>query len=252
MEYGLQMYSVRDITEQDLEGALKKVSEVGYKFVEFAGFFGHSAETVKGWLDKYGLVASGTHTGWEQLRDNYEATVQYHKTIGCSNIIIPAANLGSRELLDGFINFVNEVTPKLEADGMTLGYHNHHFEFVPNFYNQPDMEGVILHEELQNRTKLNFEIDTYWAFVGKQNPVEVLEKLKDRIQVIHLKDGEPDGSKGYSLGLGYAPVSAVRKKAIELGIKMVVESEGLNPTGIEEAARSFKHLKDLDNFGWNA
>lgn len=48
MEYGLQLYSVRDITASDLEGTLKQVAELGYKFVEFAGFFGHSAETVKG------------------------------------------------------------------------------------------------------------------------------------------------------------------------------------------------------------
>ena len=55
MEYGLQMYSVRDITKTDLEGAMKAVAEMGYTYVEFAGFFGHSAEEVKGWLDKYGL-----------------------------------------------------------------------------------------------------------------------------------------------------------------------------------------------------
>lgn len=53
MEYGLQMYSVRDITKTDLEGAMKAVAEMGYTYVEFAGFFGHSAEEVKGWLDKY-------------------------------------------------------------------------------------------------------------------------------------------------------------------------------------------------------
>ena len=63
MEYGLQMYSVRDITDKDLDGALKKVAEIGYKFVEFAGFFGHSAQEVKDMLDKYGLRVSGTHTG---------------------------------------------------------------------------------------------------------------------------------------------------------------------------------------------
>ena len=43
MEYGIQMYSVRDITEKDLEGALYQVADLGYKFVEFAGFFGRKA-----------------------------------------------------------------------------------------------------------------------------------------------------------------------------------------------------------------
>ena len=62
MDYGLQLYSVRDMTEQDLEGTLKKVAEIGYCYVEFAGFFGHSAEEIKAMLDAYGLKVSGTHS----------------------------------------------------------------------------------------------------------------------------------------------------------------------------------------------
>ena len=51
MDYGLQLYSVRDMTDKDLDGTLKKVAEIGYRYVEFAGFFGHSAEKVKAMLD---------------------------------------------------------------------------------------------------------------------------------------------------------------------------------------------------------
>ena len=42
-EYGIQLYSVRDITEKDLPGAIRQMAEMGYKGMEFAGFFGHSA-----------------------------------------------------------------------------------------------------------------------------------------------------------------------------------------------------------------
>ena len=35
-EYGIQMYSVRDITEKDMPGALRALAEMGYKNVEFA------------------------------------------------------------------------------------------------------------------------------------------------------------------------------------------------------------------------
>ena len=52
IEYGLQLYSVRDISNTDLRGTLKAVAEMGYKYVEFAGFFGNSAEDVKSWLDE--------------------------------------------------------------------------------------------------------------------------------------------------------------------------------------------------------
>ena len=55
MKYGIQMYSVRDLAEKDLRAALKCVADIGYKYVEFAGFFGHSAEEVRSWLDEFGL-----------------------------------------------------------------------------------------------------------------------------------------------------------------------------------------------------
>lgn len=66
-EYGLQLFSVRDITGNDLEGALREVAAMGYRYVEYAGFFGHPAETVAAWQEKYGLACSGTHTGWGEL-----------------------------------------------------------------------------------------------------------------------------------------------------------------------------------------
>ena len=93
MEYGIQMYSVRDFTKDDLDGALRQVSQLGYKFVEFAGFFGHSAEAVRDMLDKYGLRVSGTHTGWQEVAEHFEETVAYHKIIGNKNIIVPGADL---------------------------------------------------------------------------------------------------------------------------------------------------------------
>ena len=85
------------------------------------------------------------------------------------------------------------------------------------------------------------------------NPLDVMEQYRDRLHFVHLKDGIPQdlsdpASKpvGRSLGSGKAPVAAVRQKAIEMGATLVVESEGLDPTGIEEVARCIEHLKQLD------
>ena len=90
MEYGLQMYSVRDLTKTDMRSALQQVAAMGYSFVEFAGFMDNSAEDVKSWLDEFGLRVSGTHTPLAELEDDVlDATIAYHKTIGCTDIIIP-------------------------------------------------------------------------------------------------------------------------------------------------------------------
>ena len=239
MEYGIQMYSVRDMTEKDLDGALRQVSALGYKFVEFAGFFGHSAKDVKAMLDNYGLRVSGTHTGWKEVAEHFDETVAYHKTIGNTNIIVPGADLSDQKKLDEFIEMANKFQPLLAKEGISFGYHNHAHEFRPN------VDGSMIHDQLVYRTKLNIEIDTYWAYVGMGHPVELMERLRDRLRVIHIKDGDKDGH-GTPLGLGTAPVAEVYKKAIEFGIPMVVESETCNPDGMTEAKICIEYLRSLE------
>ena len=150
MEYGLQMYSVRDITGNDLAGALKKVSEIGYKFVEFAGFFGHPAEEVKAMLDEYGLKVSGTHSGLGDLDNDFAGTVKYHKTLGNTNYIVPGAPWDTKEGLDSTIEKLNKYQPMLASEGITLGYHNHDGEFKPN------KDGQIADAEMEARTSVDF------------------------------------------------------------------------------------------------
>lgn len=239
MEYGVQLYSVRDFTEKDLAFTLKKVAEIGYKYVEFAGFFNHSAEEVKAMLDEYGLIVSGTHSGLDDLVNDFAGTVKYHKTIGNTSYIIPGAPWQTAAALDDTIAKLNKFKPMLAAEGITLGYHNHHGEFLPN------EDGQIAHEEMEKRTSVKFEIDTYWAYVAGKDPVETITRLKDRVPVIHLKDGLANG-EGFTLGNGTAPVAEVYAKAKELGMLMVVESETLKPDGISEITSCFDYLKKLE------
>ena len=97
-------------------------------------------------------------------------------------------------------------------------------------------------DELASRTNILFEIDTFWAYVAGADPIAVLDKYGDRVQFIHLKDGFSNG-EGKSLGQGTAPVAAVLEKAIATGRTIVVESEGLDPTGKEEVQRCMDYLK---------
>ena len=77
MDYGIQLYSVRDLAEKDLSAAVKRVAELGYSSVEFAGFFGHSAEEVNEMLRENNLRVSSTHSGFDDLVNNYDETVYF-------------------------------------------------------------------------------------------------------------------------------------------------------------------------------
>jgi len=239
MEYGIQLYSVRDVLPEDMEGTLQKISAMGYRFVEFAGFFGKSARDVKAMLDRYDLRISGTHTGWQEIVENWEETVAYHKAIGNKHIIIPGAELGTKEQIEAFVETVNDIQPKLQKEGIRLGYHNHDFEFKAN------TDGIVPYDEIVGRTNIYLEIDTFWAYAGGKDPVEMMEALKERLIFIHIKDGYENGD-GVPLGLGTAPVKAVYQKAEGMGIPMVVESETLNPDGLTEAKTCIDFLISLE------
>lgn len=234
MDYGLQMFSVRDITEHSMEKALYEAARMGYKFVEFAGFFNYSAKEIKNMLDRNGLDVLGTHTrAAEFSNENIDKMLAYHYDIGNKNIVIPGADLSTREKVDAFIEMINERQPVLEKAGITLHYHNHWYEFEPN------ADGVIAHTELEKRTGLLFEIDTYWVFEAGLDSVQTMRRLKDRIRYIHLKDG--DGHRNYiTLGQGKAPVPDILKCATELGFKIFVECE----LGLEEAERCMGYLTE--------
>ncbi len=252
-EYGLQMYSIRDITKNSMRKALEDVADMGYKYIEFAGFFDYNAEQIKTWLDTFGLVCSGTHTGIDAIKpENIDETIRYHKAIGCDNLIVPGCNWSTREAADSVIDTLNFAHKKLAENGIRLGYHNHSAEFFPN-----DV-GIVFEDEIIERTNVELEIDTFWLFNAGIDVIPYLEAHKDRISVIHLKDGIPSvdenknyekvhwGVKGFSVGEGRAPIQAVREWAIRNNVLMVIESEGLNPTGPAEVKRCIDFLKTLD------
>ena len=60
---GIQLYGVRNSMKEDFEGTLKKLADMGYEYVEFAGYFGRSAEEIKAILDELGLKCVSVHQG---------------------------------------------------------------------------------------------------------------------------------------------------------------------------------------------
>lgn len=241
MDYSIQLYSVRDAWPEDYQGTLEKLAKMGYKQVElYGGMEGPGAENLKKWMDELGLSMSGTHTGASELvPEKLEQTIRDHQTVGCKNLIIPGHNLKTRERLDEFVELVNRVQPVLAQAGITLGYHNHSHEFVPN------EDGQIIYDELRARTSLALELDIYWAYNAEQDVPALMDELRPRLIAIHLKDGVL-GGHGYPLGRGTAPVKEALKKAIEFGLPVVVESETCDPSGMAEAQECIDFLHSLE------
>lgn len=238
--YGVQLFSVWDTIHDDFEGTLEKISEMGYKGVEFAGFGGKSAKEINEVLAKYNLELWSAHEIFENLVDDYEKTVAFHREVGNKSIVI-GTDLETQSQIDEFVELANPIIDRLEKDGMFLGFHNHAREFYPI------RGGGIPFEQLIYRTNIKFEIDTYWAFVGMGNPVQLMERLGDRVKVLHIKDGFGDKvTRGIPLGRGTAPVRDCVAYGYRNSIPMLVENETYFPSGLDEIKMSIDYLRSLE------
>lgn len=237
MEYGIQLYGMRDVAEQSLENAVKMAADIGYSSVEFAGFFDRTPEQVKEMLAANNIKLSGTHTSYGELLTDLEKTLAYHKAIGNKHFIIPALDLTSQDKLDDFVKRIGPMIECFNEEGITISFHNHSREFERN------ADGSYVFDQLLYRTNLKFEVDCCWAHVGMGDPIALLERVGDRLTFIHLKDAL--GHRSCPLGQGDVPIKAVHEWAVAHNIPMVVESESLTPDGPTEARICLEYLKSL-------
>ena len=114
--------------------------------------------------------------------------------------------------------------------------HSHEF--------RPNEDGIVIYDWLLENTDLKLQLDTYWAYNAGKDPIQMLKDLGSRVICIHIKDGLM-GGEGRALGEGTAPVRAVHDYAAANRLPMIVESEGLQPTGLKEVGRCMDYLRQL-------
>lgn len=192
---GLQLYSIRDAMDQDVPGSLKKVADMGYKFLEMAGysdgkFYGHTPEEFKKMANDLGMEVLSSHTMVEAegiTIDNAKIMADAHAELGVKYCVQPWVNEPDRniESYKKMIGDWNEVGRIMKDVGIQFGYHNHNFEFL-------NMDGIVPYYDLflpeMDADLITMEIDLYWVTKAGQDPVEMFEKYPGRFQLFHLKD----------------------------------------------------------------
>lgn len=187
---GVQLYTLRDQMQAGFESTIEKVAQIGYKEVEFAGYFERTPEQVRQLLDRLGLRAPSTHIGLEALRNNLDAQLQTALTIGHTYITIPAimgAFTGQLTADDWhrYAEEFNQIGKACQDRGLHLAYHNHHFEFVPA---GPDQTGLDVLVSETDPALVSFEMDLMWTVLAEQDPLALFAKYPGRFVMWHVKD----------------------------------------------------------------
>ncbi len=240
MKFAVQMYSLREHIKsgEDMLDILGKVKAIGFDGVEFAGYFGLDAATLKARLDELGLVCVGTHTGIDNYdEEKIEETLEFHKTLGCNIIGMGGAPCGKENELQNTLRILESANKRAAKDGVKVYFHNHGREFAP-------CENSSVDKMIIDRIKevAYLQVDTYWSFHAGMDNYKFLTENKNRIVSIHIKDGI--NGKPKALGEGNCDLAAVIKGAKDIGLSwMVLENDEPTPDGLSDIARSIRYLK---------
>jgi sugar phosphate isomerase/epimerase len=183
----LQLYSVREDCAKDLPGVLKAVAGMGYAGVEFAGYYGHTAEQLRAMLDDLGLKCCGTHIGIDTLLgDALPATAEFNQKLGNEFLIVPGLSherTRSKEAWLETAGLMNQIAERLKPLGLKTGYHNHHTEFH-------ELDGALPWDIFFGNTSQDvvMQFDTGNAMHGGAEAGPFLRRYPGRALTVHLKE----------------------------------------------------------------
>lgn len=242
----LQLYTVRDETAQDFAGTLRRVAAAGYTAVEFAGYGDLSTQQMQALLAETGLQALSSHVALERLENNFEQEIAYLQAIGCPYIVVPwlAPERRSGAAIPALAATLNTLGAAARTHGITLGYHNHDFEFAPVSDTDPSfvLDYLLAHTDPAN---VSLELDTYWAAYAGVDPAAYLQRYQQRVPLVHLKDMTPERTFT-EVGAGTLPISAIVAAALAAGAQgYIVENDLPRIPSLESVQRSLDFLRTL-------
>jgi sugar phosphate isomerase/epimerase len=239
---GLQLYTVRDLMKADLPGTLRKVAQIGYKEVEFAGYYGRTPAQIRALLKQNGLTSPSSHIGLDILEKDSVRAFADAKAIGHQWVTMPYIPEERRKTVDDWnkiIDLLNQLGPQAKAAGLRLAYHNHDFEIRP-------VDGVRPLDMMLSKTDpalVDFEMDLYWVVFGGGDPLDFFNRYPKRFALVHVKDsaGPPD-NKMVDVGKGTIDFPKIFAQSDKAGIKHYFVEHDQPADPIATIRNSYKYL----------
>lgn len=194
MKIGAQLYSVHDYTKnlEDFEQTLKKIAEIGYKYVQVSGTCEFQADWLKEKLEKYGLLCPLTHTAQRKVAEQIDTVIADHLTFGAKYIGIGGmeglwdSNNSLEYCYDLFKKDYRDSIKKIKDAGLYFMYHNHNQELA---FLEGDSKFLLrrIAEDFAP-DEVGFILDTHWIQRGGVDPAKFIRELKGRVPCVHFKD----------------------------------------------------------------
>jgi sugar phosphate isomerase/epimerase len=246
---GLQLYTVRDLLQQDFEGTLEQVAQIGYKRVEFAGLYNRTPVQVRALLDRLGLSAPSAHVGVNLLRQSLPAQIETAKALGHEYLTAPSYPLprnGTTADWQRVADEFNRWGAACRDAGLKFAFHNHSAEFQL-VDGKPGMEILLA---ATDPALVNYELDIFWARHAGFEANDLFERHPGRFVMWHVKDmRDPTGAKAMvPVGGGSIDFASIFQRAGRSGLKhFFVEHDNAAQTGgsLASIRASYQHLRTI-------
>ena len=199
---GIQLYTVREAMGKDPAGTLKKLSEMGYRYVEHANyvdhkFYGYGAQDFKKLLDSLKLKMLSGHTRldpqhWDAAKkdfsDSWKHTVEDAAIVGQQFVISPSLDASLRKTYDDALRYMevfNKSGELCKKSGMKFGYHNHDFEFNTVLNNKKLFDIILQNTDPELVAQ---QLDMGNLYNGGAIAIAVVMQYPGRFELMHVKD----------------------------------------------------------------
>lgn len=241
---GVQLYTLRSVIADDVDGTLAAVAEIGYREVELAGLYGLTAGEMRARLDAAGLRATSSHQSVADVRGDWQSVLDGAQALGQSLVVVPSipTEMRTTEELERLADDFNRAGEASRAAGLRFGYHNHDWE------HRALTDGTMPIDLLLERTDpglVDWQMDVFWTVHGGADPARYLTQAAGRVTSVHVKDRTPDGDM-VDVGGGVIDFASLLRQAEGLGLQHAfVEHDQPGDDPLASIRRSYQHLSGL-------
>jgi sugar phosphate isomerase/epimerase len=245
-DLSIQLYSLR--AYRDLEGQLEALAELGFQQVETIGGHLADAKATRALLDRFGFRAPTGHVGLADLRERPDWVIGQAATVGIEQLFMPAVPPAERDgqpadYWRALGAELGELAQRWAGKGPALGYHNHHWELVAYADGTTPLEHLFAGAA---GSPLGWEADLAWLVRGGADPVAWMERHRDQLVAVHVKDLAPEGQNvdedGWAtIGAGRLDWPSLWRESLARGARFMVleHDKPEDPIGFARESRAF-------------
>ena len=249
-ELGLIMGVLKNELNMDFNGTFRKVSEIGYRYLEIGNNPRGSREEFKKFLEELNLIpiAGGTSIGEMMDEENLRKLCEDAMYMGKKYMICywPWLDGGPGKTLDDFLKAtdrINKVGKICKEMGINFAFHNHDQEFIPLEGYQWAYEAIL---ENTDPEIVDMELDLYWTIKGGGDPVKLFKKYPGRFKIFHVKDMDNTPDRLYTCpGYGVIDFAKIFAKSKKAGVEYYIVEIDEHPEPLQCVKDSFDYLMNL-------